>query len=300
MKALFFITQCLLLAKCEIFNIRSKKQFNNLAKYGRAKIPTLIEFTISGVDCKPCNVIHKTIEELERNIYPKNMIEFAIADYKTIPSIFNEFKLSGVPVVYLFKNEDEKNDYIDYKVSSNGFEVQTLVEFLNNNNIKVKYHPKTDYYLLSKNMAILLVFLTSFYYLRNYFINLFSSYKLWASICFMILITLLSGQMWNSMKSPPYMDQRDKKAVYFDSGFQEQFVLESQVVAFLYGLGALSFVSMCVFAPKIKNNALQTIVAIISALLFLASYSSFMSIFKIKFPPYPFYGAFYALKWFIK
>jgi hypothetical protein len=44
---------------------------------------------------------------------------------------------------------------------------------------------------------------------------------------------MMSGFMWNQIRMPPYHGGSPQNPEYISSGFQQQFVAETQIVAFL-------------------------------------------------------------------
>ena len=135
---------------------------------------------------------------------------------------------------------------------------------------------------------------------------------------------MISGHMWNQIRNPPYsMPGRDGSPGFIAAGFQNQFGLETQIVAvicmywilvvelfmcsFLNKLGLLTFNSVldgafgCVDAvlcgavialigsiTDIKNPAQQRSAVWIWLGIFGVMFSMLLYIFRLKNPGYPF------------
>lgn len=51
---------------------------------------------------------------------------------------------------------------------------------------------------------------------------------------------MISGQMWNEIRAPPYMTaNKDGTANYFAGGYSNQFKVETQIIAGLCALPSL-------------------------------------------------------------
>ena len=95
--------------------------------------------------------------------------------------------------------------------------------------------------------------------------------------------------MWNHIRGPPYvMPQGNNKIQYIAPGFSSQYVLETQLVASLLCVCALSIVFLSHNLPKIANQMTQRIAMVGGFGVFLVAYSMVISLFRIKNGGYPF------------
>lgn len=65
---------------------------------------------------------------------------------------------------------------------------------------------------------------------------IFSNKIVWAVLAVGWVSVMTSGYMWNQIRHPPYTGVRDGKPEVFAPGFQNQFVLETQIITLVCGL----------------------------------------------------------------
>ncbi|KAL1881435.1 hypothetical protein VTK73DRAFT_3953 [Phialemonium thermophilum] len=111
----------------------------------------------------------------------------------------------------------------------------------------------------------------------------------WAAVSLILILLFTSGHMFNHIRKVPYVASNNRGGIsYFAGGFQNQFGMETQIVAAIYGV--LSFATIClvVKVPRIKDrNSQQVAVIAWSGVIFFV-YSFLLSIFRIKNGGYPF------------
>jgi oligosaccharyltransferase complex subunit gamma len=98
---------------------------------------------------------------------------------------------------------------------------------------------------------------------------------------------MCSGYMWNTIRQPPFIAMgRDGKPMYFAAGFQQQYGVETVVVA-IYSVISFSFIAMTVLAPKMPAANLKGVVYA-GLLTFLFAYSMILFVFRMKNGQYPY------------
>ncbi|KAJ1999227.1 oligosaccharyl transferase subunit ost3/OST6 [Coemansia thaxteri] len=109
-----------------------------------------------------------------------------------------------------------------------------------------------------------------------------------ASIMFVLLMT--SGYMWNRINSPPYMGQSQQSGdvVLFVPTQNQQYGVETQIVAGTYAICALCIVVLVKHVPKIQSADQRTSVTLLFVFLLLFTFSYLNSVFRLKMPGYPF------------
>ncbi|KAJ2535678.1 oligosaccharyl transferase subunit ost3/OST6, partial [Coemansia sp. RSA 1933] len=108
-----------------------------------------------------------------------------------------------------------------------------------------------------------------------------------ASILFTLLMT--SGFMWNRINSPAYLGQaRGSDVLLFAPSNDQQFGVETQIVAATYAVCALCVVALVRHVPKIQNQEQRTFVTFMFTFALILTYSYLNSIFRLKMPGYPF------------
>ena len=104
----------------------------------------------------------------------------------------------------------------------------------------------------------------------------------------MIVVLMTSGHMWNTIRSPPYAGQDNKKIQIVMPQFQAQFVIESQIMAGVYAVSALLLIGLINYVPKIESPTKQKITAAALMFLFVLTFSLGILLFRMKGTGYPF------------
>ncbi|KAK8183332.1 hypothetical protein HDK77DRAFT_463330 [Phyllosticta capitalensis] len=123
-----------------------------------------------------------------------------------------------------------------------------------------------------------------------YILPVIQNRNLWAAISLILVLLFTSGHMFNHIRQVPYVVGDGKGGIsYFAGGFQNQFGMETQIVAAVYGLLSFAAISLGLKVPRIANPKTQSIAVIIWAGTMFVVYSFLLSIFRIKNGGYPFY-----------
>ncbi|KAK3384167.1 hypothetical protein B0T24DRAFT_654476 [Lasiosphaeria ovina] len=113
--------------------------------------------------------------------------------------------------------------------------------------------------------------------------------NVWAAISLIAILLFTSGHMFNHIRQVPYVAGDGKGGVtYFASGFQNQYGMETQVVAAMYGILSFAAISLAVKVPRIADPKSQSIAVIAWGGVLFIMYSFLLSVFRIKNAGYPF------------
>ncbi|GAM89656.1 hypothetical protein ANO11243_076950 [Dothideomycetidae sp. 11243] len=119
---------------------------------------------------------------------------------------------------------------------------------------------------------------------------LLQSRNIWASFSLIAILLFTSGHMFNHIRKVPYVAGNGQgKVSYFAGGFQNQFGLETQIIAALYGVLAFAIISLALKVPRMTDERTQKIAVFVWASVIFGAYSFLMSVFRIKNGGYPFY-----------
>ncbi|KAK8049369.1 Dolichyl-diphosphooligosaccharide-protein glycosyltransferase subunit 3 [Apiospora phragmitis] len=122
-----------------------------------------------------------------------------------------------------------------------------------------------------------------------YILPIVQNRNAWAAISLIGILMFTSGHMFNQIRKVPYVAGDGRGGIsYFSSGFQNQLGMETQIIAFIYGLLSFSAIALIMKVPRVADAKKQQVwVLLWSAILFLL-YSFLLSIFRIKNGGYPF------------
>ncbi|KAI8938774.1 hypothetical protein NX059_004638 [Plenodomus lindquistii] len=123
-----------------------------------------------------------------------------------------------------------------------------------------------------------------------YIIPILQNRNLWAAISLIAVLLFTSGHMFNHIRKTPYVAGDGKGGInYFAGGFQNQFGLESQIVAAMYGVLAFATISLALKVPRIKDARAQQLAVFLWSGVLLCMYSFLLSVFRKKNGGYQFW-----------
>ncbi|KAK6429703.1 oligosaccharyl transferase subunit ost3/OST6 [Oleoguttula sp. CCFEE 5521] len=123
-----------------------------------------------------------------------------------------------------------------------------------------------------------------------YIMPVIQNRNLWAAISLILVLLFTSGHMFNHIRKVPYVSSDGKgKVSYFAGGFQNQFGLETQIVAAMYGILSFATISLALKVPRMADPRSQQIAVFVWGGVLLGMYSFLLSVFRIKNGGYPFW-----------
>ncbi|KAI0096077.1 OST3/OST6 family protein [Nemania sp. FL0031] len=122
-----------------------------------------------------------------------------------------------------------------------------------------------------------------------YILPVIKSRNVWAGLSLIGILLFTSGHMFNQIRKVPYVAGDGRGGIsYFAGGFQSQYGLETQIIAFIYGLLSFATISLAMKAPRTQDSHIQQIMVIAWGIVLTVMYSFLLSIFRVKNGGYPF------------
>ncbi|ROV95724.1 hypothetical protein VMCG_07608 [Cytospora schulzeri] len=113
--------------------------------------------------------------------------------------------------------------------------------------------------------------------------------KAWALLSLITILTCICGTMFNRIRNVPYAGHDGRGHVSFIAGgYQSQFQIESQIVAFMYAVLAFCAIGLADRAPRVGSAKLQQALIFVYAGVMFGMYSFLLSVFRMKNGGYPF------------
>ena len=123
-----------------------------------------------------------------------------------------------------------------------------------------------------------------------YILSLLQNRNLWAAFSLITVLLFTSGHMLNHNRKTPYVQGDGKGGIsYFAGGFSNQFGLESQIVAAIYGVLAFATISLALKVPRIADSRAQQFAVFLWSGVLLCMYSYLLSVFRQKNGGYQFW-----------
>ncbi|KAL8648991.1 MAG: hypothetical protein Q9210_004664 [Variospora velana] len=123
-----------------------------------------------------------------------------------------------------------------------------------------------------------------------YIIPIVQNRNLWAAMSLITILLFTSGHMFNHIRKVPYVAGNGKGGIsYFAGGFSNQFGLETQIVAAMYGTLSFATIALALKVPRMVDPRKQQIAVFVWGAVIFGMYSFLLSVFRIKNGGYPFH-----------
>ncbi|KAJ2741192.1 oligosaccharyl transferase subunit ost3/OST6, partial [Coemansia sp. BCRC 34301] len=248
--------------------------------------------------CGPCVVLDKTLRTVARgwNRYgEKDRIVFGSLDVDDGEELFHKMKIEQIPRFMVFPagagphalaNATPREMTIKEDTLTPEGMAARLSSLLG---VDIKPDIPINYSKYAKNvLAVQAAGVGA--YLAYKFVNLrMLGRNLWAIATIMFVLLMTSGFMWNKINDPPYIGQsRRGDAQLFVPTNNQQFGVETQIVAVTYAVCALCIVVLVKHAPKVQSIDQRTTITFVFILVLMLMFSYLNSVFRLKMPGYPF------------
>ncbi|KAF7511226.1 hypothetical protein GJ744_005123 [Endocarpon pusillum] len=125
---------------------------------------------------------------------------------------------------------------------------------------------------------------------KPYILPVIQNRNLWAGISLIAILLFTSGHMYNHIRKVPYVSGDGKGGItYFAGGFSNQFGMETQIVAAIYGLLSFATIALALKVPRMADPKSQQVAVFIWCSVILGMYSFLLSVFRTKSNGYPFW-----------
>ncbi|KAJ8724766.1 hypothetical protein PYW07_015724 [Mythimna separata] len=226
-----------------------------------------------------------------------NKLFFGMVDFDEGSDIFQMLRLNTAPVIMHFpaKGKPKPADSMDFERS--GIHAEAISKWIQDRtDVQVRvFRPPNYSGFVAFSMLFILV--AGFLYLRRNNLEFLYNKQMWAVCAVFFCFALVSGQMWNHIRGPPFFHRTKNGPVYINGGSHGQFILESYIVAVLNGAVVVGMILMIEAAGGVKNTEVvrsqaegkrrrfQSIVGLILVCVF---FSLLLSVFRAKTQGYPY------------
>jgi len=206
----------------------------------------------------------------------------AMVDFDEGPDVFQLMKLNSAPVFMHFpeKGKPKKVDTMD--LQRKGFGADAIANWIKDRtevNIRIFRPPNYQGTIL---FVTILAMVAAILYLRRDNLEFLKNKTAWGLLALMFVFTMISGQMWNHIRGPPFVQRTQKGVSYIHGSQQGQFVAETYFVAALYGTIVFGMILLTEAAEGKGGVAKRKIFACIGLALVAFFFSLIISIFRSK------------------
>ncbi|KAF9142532.1 oligosaccharyl transferase subunit ost3/OST6 [Linnemannia schmuckeri] len=247
-------------------------------------------------NCVPClnfDPEYKMVAAGWSKLANKSQLFFSILDFKAGQAIFQKFGMNSAPSVLYFpaSSSISGNPSQDrYDFGKSGFQAESFAAWLHaRSGVKIKVQRPFDFMGLAVKVlgTFTAVFAVIVFARKGH--KIFASKYFWSTISMIIIFVMISGHMWNQIRNPPYsMPTQQGRSGFIANGFQNQFGLETQIIAVLYSLLTGASIGLIAVVPRIESPVGQRAAVWVCMGMFTFVFSILIQVFKMKNPGYPF------------
>ncbi|EAU88527.1 dolichyl-diphosphooligosaccharide-protein glycotransferase [Coprinopsis cinerea okayama7 len=241
--------------------------------------------------CHPCKDFDPSWNEVAAawakvDAEQKDQHFFATLDFDHAPNVFQKLGIATAPVVFIYPPVEGPRKAarpVPMKYDfSEGFDAAPLAEQLSKfTPVPIPYTKPIDWAKwITTTIAVL-----GAGALIKYVAPVALSRWTWAIVSVVSSLIMTGGYMFTRIRNSPYV-ARDGN--WIAPGFTNQFGQEVHVIAFIYGLLALSFLMLTLVVPRQTSPAKQRLQVWIWSGVIMIVYSVLVSIFRVKNRGYPF------------
>lgn len=217
-----------------------------------------------------------------------NKLFFAMVDFDEGSDVFQTLRLNTAPVFIHFppKGKPKAADTMD--IQRVGVSAEVIGKWIQERtDIQIRIFRPPNY---SATVAILLLtaFVGGFLYLRRNNLDFLYNKQMWGFLAVMFCFAMVSGQMWNHIRSPPFLHRSQNGGIaYIHGSSQGQLVIETYIVMFLNAMIVAGMILL-------TESGWQTdprkgkIAAVVGLVLVAVFFSFILSIFRSKAQGYPY------------
>lgn len=163
-----------------------------------------------------------------------NKLFFVMVDFDEGKDVFQMLRLNTAPVFMHFpaKGKPKNADTLD--VQRLGFNAEVIGRWVQERTeVQIRIFRPPNYFGTVATLTLVL-FVGGILYLRRNNLEFLSNKKFWGVAALMFCFVMVSGQMWNHIRSPPFLHKGQNGAIaYIHGSSQGQLVVETYIVMFL-------------------------------------------------------------------
>ncbi|CDW55649.1 magnesium transporter 1 [Trichuris trichiura] len=248
--------------------------------------------------CRVCGSVYEEFDIVANSYRVSNILTkrvyFALADYEDASEVFQVLGINAIPVLMHIppRGQPQRGDKMDF--SRMGLSAEAIAKWVHDRtSIQIRILRPTNY-AGPAALFLLLMLVGGLLYMKRNSLDFLCNKTLWSILIIGFVISLLSGQMWNQIRNPPFMHRNPQTGslVLISSSSQMQFVAESYVIMLLYIGVTVGFV-LLIHAPDMPVNSSgdqtrKRFMTVAGLTLVLVCFSYMLSIFRMKTPGYPY------------
>lgn len=205
--------------------------------------------------------------------------------------VFQWLRLTTAPTYYHFPPTGKRKPEDRFDVGRVGYQADALAKWVaERTSIQITIMRPPNYTMLTLWAAVVIVVLVFAYWRRENLSIVYNSQN-WAFLAILIILYMISGQMWNHIRGPPvaHRNPHTGEVGYFSGTSQYQFVAETYIIMALYGSITVGVILMNkeLSFPFIEG-AIQKGSYMVGLAIVVLVFGYTLSIFRMKYQGYPY------------
>lgn len=241
-------------------------------------------------------------------IYSNKMF-FAMVDFDDGSDVFQSLRLNTAPVFMHFPAKGKVKGPDTMDIQRVGFSAESIGKWVQERtDVQIRVFRPPNY---SGTLAVLMLaaLVGAFLYLKRNNLEFLYNKQMWAFIAVIFCFAMVSGQMWNHIRSPPFVHKSQNGGIaYVHGSSQGQLVVETYIVMFLSKrdlfclliflilifffliLDAMIVLGMILLCESGSQTDMKKgrIMAMVGLFLVAVFFSLILSIFRSKAQGYPY------------
>lgn len=163
-----------------------------------------------------------------------NKLFFVMVDFDEGKEVFQNLRLNTAPVFMHFPAKGKPKAADNMDVQRMGFNAEVIARWVQERtDVQIRVFRPPNYLGTIATIG-LVAFVGGFLYLRRHNLDFLANKKFWGIIALVFCFIMVSGQMWNHIRGPPFMHRSQNGAIaYIHGSSQGQLVVETYIVFFL-------------------------------------------------------------------
>jgi oligosaccharyltransferase complex subunit gamma len=203
---------------------------------------------------------------------------------------FQQLHITTAPTYFHFPSSGKRKPEDQYDVARNSYQAEPLAKWVTERTSVpfIVIRPPNYTLLMIWLPVILLAFIVG--YLKRENLHIVYDSKYWAIAAMAWVFVMISGQMWNNIRGPPFAhrDPHSDITGYFSGTSQYQFIAETYIVLVLYGLISTGMILMNERFSFFEELGVQKVTPIVGLSLVVLVFGYLLSVFRMKYGGYPY------------
>ena len=217
-----------------------------------------------------------------------NKLFFVMIDFDEGSDVFQMLRLNTAPVFMHFPAKGKPKGVDTMDIHRVGFAAESIAKFVHERtDIQIRIFRPPNY-SGTVAMITLVALIGGFLYVRRNNLEFLYNKQIWASIAVLFCFAMISGQMWNHIRSPPMVHRSQNGGVaYIHGSSQGQLKVETYIVMFLNAMVVLGMILLTESGSQVDQRKAR-IMAIAGLSLVAIFFSFLLSVFRSKTQGYPY------------